>query len=302
MAMNSVAVFGGTGFLGRAIVGELVAAGITARVAVRRPEPLKLSDRTAGDARVQSVYADVSNEASLGRAVEGCDAAVNVVGLYVERGTDTFRNIHELGAMHVGRQSARSGVKALVHMSGIGTDLNSPSSYVRSRARGELLVREAFPAATILRPSVLFGPGDKFLSTLIAMVRRAPVLPLIGAGDTKLQPVHVDDIAKAVLRVLTTSSSQGKLYELGGPLVYRYRALIELVLKESRRSRILVPLPFFVWHNLARLLMLLPNPPLTTDAVTLMRRDNVVGAGVPTFVDLGLAPTALEPILRAMAS
>jgi NADH dehydrogenase len=247
------------------------------------------------DARVQSVYADVSDKASVGRAMEGCNAAVNVVGLYVEQGTDTFRNTHEYGAMHVARQSARSGVKALVHMSGIGADLNSQSSYVRSRARGELLVKEAFPAATILRPSVLFGPGDKFLSTLIAMVRRAPVLPLFGAGDTKLQPVHVGDIAKAVLRVVSTPSSQGKFYELGGPLVYRYRALIQ------SRSGILVPVPFFVWHTLARLLMLLPNPPLTTDAVTLMRRDNVVGAGVPTFVDLALVPTALEPILHAMA-
>ena len=294
MAMNSVAVFGGTGFLGRAIVGELIAAGVTARVAVRHPEPMN-------DARVQSVYADVSDKASVGRAMEGCNAAVNLVGLYVEQGTDTFRNTHEYGAMHVARQSARSGVKALVHMSGIGADLNSQSSYVRSRARGELLVKEAFPAATILRPSVLFGPGDKFLSALIAMVRRAPVLPLFGAGDTKLQPVHVGDIAKAVLRVVSTPSSQGKLYELGGPLVYRYRALIQLVLKETGRSRILVPVPFFVWHTLAQLLMLLPNPPLTTDAVTLMRRDNVVGTGIPIFVDLALVSPALDPILHAMA-
>jgi uncharacterized protein YbjT (DUF2867 family) len=138
MAMNSVAVFGGTGFLGRAILGELIAAGVTARVAVRHPEPMKLFDSTAGDARVQSVYADVSDKASVGRAMEGCNAAVNVVGLYVEQGTDTFRNTHEYGAMHVARQSARSGVKALVHMSGIGADLNSQSSYVRSRAQGEL--------------------------------------------------------------------------------------------------------------------------------------------------------------------
>ena len=298
--MNSV-VFGGTGFLGRAIVGELVAAGVTARVAVRHPDTMTLSDSTTRGGDAWSAYADVADEPSVGLALEGCDAVVNAVGLYVERGTDTFRNIHELGAMHVARQSARAGVKALVHMSGIGADLNSQSSYVRSRARGEMLVREAFPSATILRPSVLFGPGDKFLSTLIAMVRRAPVLPLFGAGDMKLQPVHVGDVAKAVLRVLTTPPLQGKVYELGGPLIYQYRALIELVLKETGLSRVLVPLPFFVWHTLARLLMLLPNPPLTTDAVELMRRDNVVGTGVPTFADLGLVPTALEPILHRMA-
>jgi uncharacterized protein YbjT (DUF2867 family) len=300
IAMNRVAVFGGTGFLGRAIVEQLVAMGMTVRVAVRHPDTMKVTDEMAQDGHVLSVYADVADEKSVGRALEGCDAAVNVVGLYVERGTDTFRTVHERGAMLVARQSARSGVKALVHMSGIGVDLNSQSSYVRSRARGELLVREAFPAATILRPSVLFGPEDKFLNTLIAIAQRSPVLALFGAGDTRLQPVYVGDVAKAVLRVLTTPSSQGKVYELGGPAIYHFRALIELVLKETDRSRILVPLPFFIWYALARLLMLLPDPPLTTDVVTLMRQDNVVGAGALTFADLGLAPTAVEDILQVM--
>ena len=298
--MNRVAVFGGTGFLGRAIVDQLVAMGMTFRVAVRHPEPINLSDGTARAEHLSSVCADVADERSVGLALEGCDAAVNVVGLYVERGTDTFRTVHELGAMHVARQSARSGVKALVHMSGIGVDLNSQSSYVRSRARGELLVREAFPAATILRPSVLFGSEDKFLNTLMTIVRRSPVLALFGAGNTRLQPVYVGDVAQAVLRVLTTPSSQGKVYELGGPQIYRYRDLIKLVLKEADRSRILVPLPFFIWDTLARLLMLLPDPPLTTDVVTLMRQDNVIGAGVPTFADLGLAPTSVKAVLPVM--
>lgn len=295
--MNSVAVFGGTGFLGRVIVDQLIVAGMKVHVAVRHPDTMKVPDATAR--HVLNVYADVADEKSVGRALEGCDAAVNVVGLYVE-GRDTFRNVHELGAMHVARQSARAGVKALVHISGIGADLNSQSSYVRSRARGELLVREAFPAATILRPSVLFGPEDKFLNTLIAIARRSPVLALFGAGDTRLQPVYVKDVAEAVLRVLTTPSLQGKVYELGGPHIYRYRALVELVLKETGRSRIIVPVPFFAWETLARLLMLLPNPPLTTDVVTLMRHDNVVGESVPTFADLGLAPTAVEAILPVM--
>ena len=300
IAKNNIAVFGGSGFLGRAIVRQLVAAGMTARVAVRHPETMMAPDTTARGGHALSVYADVADETSVARALDGCDAAVNAVGLYVERRTEAFREVHERGAMHLARQSARAGVKALVHISGIGADLNSQSSYVRSRARGELLATEAFPGTTILRPSVLFGPGDKFLNTLIAMARRSPVLALFGAGDTRLQPVYVGDVGEAVLRVLTTPSSQGKIYELGGPQIYRYRALIELVLKEAGRSRILLPLPFFAWDALARLLMLLPNPPLTTDVVTLMKRDNVVGAGVQTFADLGRAPTAVEPILRLM--
>jgi NADH dehydrogenase len=161
-------------------------------------------------------------------------------------------------------------------------------------------VRAAFPAATILRPSVLFGPDDKFLNTLIAVTRLSPVLALFGDGETRLQPVYVGDVAEAVVRALTTHSSQGKVYELGGPQIYRYRTIIDLVLKESGRAPVLVPLPFVAWDALARLLMLLPNPPLTTDVVTLMKRDNVVGEGVPTFADLGLTPTAMEPVLHDM--
>ena len=286
--MKAIAVFGGSGFLGRVIVDQLVSAGMTVRVAVRHPNTTKLSDETVRGGHVVSVYADVADETSVGRALEGCDAAVNAVGLYVERGSDTFRNVHERGALHVARQSARAEVKALVHVSGIGVDLNSPSRYVRSRGRGEMLVREAFPAATILRPSVLFGPFFTFLNTLIAIVRRSPVLALFGAGNTRLQPVYVDDVAKAVLRVMTSSSAQGKVYELGGPQIYRYRSLLERVLQGDRpighpRSTV----PFFLWDALAQLLMLLPNAPLTTDVVTLMRRDNVVGETVLTFADLG---------------
>jgi len=276
MNMGCVTVFGGTGFLGRAIVNRLAATGTTVRVAARHPGPTNVSGATARCAIVQSVCADVRDEASVARALK------------------------ELGAMHVARQSARAGLKALVHMSGIGADLNSESSYVRSRARGERLVSDAFPAATILRPSVLFGPEDKFLNSLASAVRWSPVVGLFGAGDTRLQPVYVGDVAEAVLRVLATPPPQGKLYELGGPRIYRYRELIELVASETGRSRILMPLPFLAWHALARLLMLLPNAPLTTDVVTLMRRDNVVGDGVLTFSDLGLAPTAIEAVLPVM--
>ena len=302
MTITCVAVFGGTGFLGRAIVSRMAATGANVRVAVRNPRSLKLPDVAARAGRIVSTYADVRDETSVGRALEGCDAAVNAVGLYVERGDETFSAVHELGAMHVARQSTRAGVRALIHVSGIGADINSRSSYVRSRARGELLAREAFADATILRPSVLFGPEDKFVNTLAAAMRWSPVLAMFGTGNTRLQPVYVDDVAEAVLRALTVPSSHGKVHELGGPRIYRYRAVIELVLKETGRSRLLVPLPFFAWEAMARLLMLLPKPPLTTDAVTLMRRDNVVGEGVLTFADLGLEPTALEVVLPVMLS
>ena len=298
MNMSCVTVFGGTGYLGRAMVEQLIGAGATVRVAARHPGAFRVAAEQ--DRQLVQLYADVRDETSVASALEGCDAAVNAVGLYSEKRSETFRAVHELGAMHVARQSARAGVKALVHMSGIGADLNSQSSYVRSRAEGELLVKAAFPAATVLRPSVLFGPYDKFLNTLVAVVRLSPVLALFGDGETRLQPVYVGDVAEAVLRALTTRSSQGKVYELGGPQIYRYKAIIDLVLKETGRARILVPLPFVAWDALARLLMLLPNPPLTTDVVTLMKRDNVVGEGALSFADLGLTPTAMEAVLHDM--
>jgi uncharacterized protein YbjT (DUF2867 family) len=302
MPITCIAVFGGSGFLGRAIVDRLTAAGATVRVAVRHPGSLKPPDGAALAGRIVSTYADVRDETSVGRALEGCDTAVNAVGLYAERGDETFRAVHELGAMHVARQSARAGVKALVHISGIGADLNSRSRYVRSRARGEFLVREAFQDATIMRPSVIFGPNDKFLNTLISAMRWSPVLALFGAGKTRLQPVYLGDVAEAALRALTTPSSRAKAFELGGPQIFSYRTLVELVLKETGRSCLLIPLPFFAWDVLARLLLLLPKPPLTTDVVTLMRQDNVVGDDVLKFADLGFEPRALEAVLHDMLS
>ena len=302
MAATCVTIFGGNGFLGRAIVKRLATMGTTVRVAGRHPIPLRTAGITATGGQVESVYADVRDETSVARVLEGCDAAVNAVGLYSERGSQTFYAVHELGALHVARQSVSVGVKALVHISGIGADLNSNSRYVRSRGCGELLVKNAFPDATILRPSVLFGPDDKFLNSLLAATRWFPVVALFGAGDTRLQPVYVGDVAEAVARVLAVPSSHDKVYELGGPRIYGYRALIELVLKEAGRSRLLMPFPFLAWAALARLLTLLPNPPLTTDVIELMRRDNVVSEGALTFADLGLEPRALEAVLLLMAN
>ena len=296
MNLKRVTVFGGTGYLGRAVVDQLIAAGAAVCIAARHPGAFN----APSGASLRQLYADVRDEASVGSALEGSDAAVNAVGLYAERGSETFRAVHELGAMHVARQAGRAGVKALVHMSGIGADLTSQSSYVRSRARGEQLVKESFPTATILRPSVLFGRDDKFLNTLLAVTRLSPVLALFGSGDTRLQPVFVGDVAKAVSLALATESAHGKVYELGGPQIYRYKDIIDLILKETDRARMLVPVPFGAWDALARLLMLLPNPPLTTDVVTLMRQDNVVGEGALTFNDLAITATPMETVLCGM--
>ncbi|SHE45462.1 NADH dehydrogenase [Modicisalibacter ilicicola DSM 19980] len=293
MARFGVTVFGGTGFLGRAIVRRLTSNGLAVRVAARHPDAAGFPE-TASAIEVMPV--DVRDEAQVARALEGVDAAINVVSLYVERRDVSFDTIHVGAAERIARLAAQANVKRLVHVSGIGVSTDSSSSYVRARARGEQAVRRAFPEATILRPSVLFGPRGAFLGSLEA-VTRLPVIPLFGTGKTRLQPVHVEDVAAAVKRALETSSARGRVFELGGAGAYRYRDILRAVLKSNGRHRPLLPVPFAVWKLLAVLLSLLPNPPLTRDQIILMQEDNVVSDGANTFKDFGIEPCSLATML-----
>jgi uncharacterized protein YbjT (DUF2867 family) len=220
MTHSPITVFGGTGFLGRQIVRRLADGGADVRVAVRHPERASFLAKAGKAGQITTVYADVWNEASVGPAVKGAEAVVNAVGDYVERGKATFEAIHGQGAMHVARASAMAGVRRLVHISGIGADPGSESPYVRARAVGERLVREAFPGATILRPSVMFGPEDEFFNQLAALARVIPVLPLFGSGAVKLQPVYVDDVAEAVAKALVTEGARQDLRIRRAPSLY----------------------------------------------------------------------------------
>ena len=321
MASASVTVFGGSGFLGRRIVERLAGEGYHVRVGVRHPERASFDVRPgrnggpggngAGDrsaesgasegngrsGRIELVRADVWDESTVARAVKGAASVINTVGHYVEKSGATFDAIHGRGALHVARQAKKAAAERLVHISGLGADPASDSPYVRARGIGEKLVTEAFEGATILRPSVIFGPGDAFLNRLAAMGRQTPVLPLFGTGGTRLQPVFVGDVAESCARVLADPSSQGRVYELGGPRVYAYQELVRLVLDRIGRRTALVPVPFLVWDALACGLALLANPPITRDQVKLMKRDNVVGREAPGLRDLGLRPVLLEEAL-----
>ncbi len=280
--MATVVVFGGTGFLGRSISRQLVEAGHAVRVASRRP-----AERAAADASL--VTADILDEDSVVEALQGADAAINAVSLYVESRGQDFQMIHVDGAARLARLSRELGLSTLVHISGIGVSTNSASAYVRARALGEREVRKAFPDAVIVRPSVLFGPGDAFLRAL-RWLTMMPVIPLFGGGDMRLQPVHVEDVAAAVARALEMPAARGRVYELGGARAYRYRDLLQIVLEEQRRRRLLLPVPFAIWKLLAALSSVLPEPPLTRDQVILMQQDNVPGDAVGTFADLGIEP------------
>ena len=297
MASRLVTVFGGSGFLGREIVQHLVAANHRVRVGVRHPEAASFLRQLGPGGRVEPMHADVSDESAVAEAVEGAEWVINSVGHYVEKVGATFHQIHAVGARHIARRARRAGTERLVQISGLGADPASDSPYIRSRGIGDDFVKEAFDGVTILRPSAIFGPGDALLNKLADMARTSPVLPLFGDGRTRLQPVFVGDVAKACVRALTDPSTAGCVYELGGPEVFEYRHLVELVIERMGWRRIVMPLPFGVWDILVGAMAWHPNPPLTRDQVKLLKSDNVVTEQALTLKDLGIRPVPVEEVL-----
>ncbi|WP_374310738.1 complex I NDUFA9 subunit family protein [Dongia sp.] len=297
MARGLVTVFGGSGFIGRYVVQRLARAGWQVRVAVRRPnEALFL--KTSGDVgQVTPVAANIRDDRSVAAAVAGADAVINLVGILYASGKQSFDAVQAKGAARIAAVAKAAGAKRFIQISAIGADPASDSAYARSKAEGEQAVKLAFANATILRPSIVFGPEDDFFNRFARMAMMSPALPLIGGGHTRFQPVYVADVADAVARALEDDGTMGKTYELGGPRSYTFRALMDMLLKEIGRCRLLVPLPFALATLKASFLQLLPIKLLTVDQVRLLKRDNVVGANALGFKDLGLTPTALEAIL-----
>ncbi len=294
-----VTVFGGSGFLGRYVVRALARAGHRIRVGVRRPNLANFLLPMGHVGQIQLVRTDVTDAPAVADAMKGAGAAVNLVGILYESGRQRFPNVHADAAANVARAARTEGVGALVHVSAIGASAQSPSLYARSKAEGETRLRETCPAAAILRPSNLFGPEDDFFNRFAALARLSPALPLIGGGHTRFQPVYVCDVAAAIARCVADAGSHAYTYELGGPRVYTFRELLELVLAETNRRRLLVPIPFPLAMLKATVLGLLPKPLLTRDQVQLLRHDNVVSPGARTLSDLGIEPEAVEAIIPA---
>ena len=294
--MATVVLFGGGGFLGRRLVDRLSAESVTVRVAVRHPEPARIALRSLGFDRVTVVYADVRDQGSVAAAIAGADAVVDAVSAYVEKGGVTFEAVHVRGAENVAREAVAAGVARFVLVSGIGADRYSSSPYIRSRGRGEVMVQQAFPSATIVRPGAMFGPGDALFATLAELAQLLPVLPLIGGG-TRLQPVFVEDVAKAITNILSDPGTVGQTYELAGPRVYTLRELVNMTLQLMGKRRLLVAVPFAVAEIQARLFEFLPNPPLTTGQVDLLKVDNVASKTLPGFQDLKIRPKTVEEVL-----
>ena len=293
---QTVVVFGGTGFLGRRVVGHLLARGFAVRAAARHPEKVRPPENAP---LLTPVAADVGDDRAVAQAVAGAWGVVNAVSLYQEQGGRTFRSVHVEAAARVAAQARRAGVQRLVQVSGLGADPHSPSAYIRSRGEGEAAVCAAFPGAVVIRPSAMFAADEGFVTAIAGMLRRFPVFPMFGIGTTRLQPASVEDVGEAVARIMA-APDPAPLYEFGGPEVLTYKALLQAIARRLGLRRLLVPIPFFLWHWLAAGAERLPNPPLTKGQVELMQHDNTASHYVPGFADLAIAPRGIEAALDGM--
>lgn len=297
---NLVTVFGGSGFIGRQAVRQLARLGWRIRVAVRQPN-LAYAMRLHGDVgQIDIVQANIRNEASVRRALEGATASLNLVSVLYEHGRQGFQALNVMGARTIAQAAKAEGAIRLVQVSALGADLNSPAKYARTKAEGEVAVREVYPDAVIVRPSIVFGQDDHFFNKFAQMAQVSLVLPLIGGGATRFQPVFVGDVGKALARAVTSTDSAGQTYELGGPATFSFRHLMEMMLKEIERPRILLPVPFFaadLLGGVGDLMSAAAAPPVTSDQVKLLRADNVVSGAYPGLEALGITPTTLETVL-----
>ncbi|WP_245197376.1 complex I NDUFA9 subunit family protein [Labrys sp. LIt4] len=297
-----VAVFGGSGFLGRRIVKHLLSSGVAVRSASRHSQ--RAGDGEKGQAHASSfthVEADMRDEAQVARAVAGARAVINAVSLYSEHGDTTFERVHVVAASQLAKAARQAGAERYILISGIGSDSRSRSKYIRARGQGEEAVGAAFPGATFVRPAVMIGKDDALLSTIARLARTLPAYPLFGHGETRLQPAFVEDVAQAVARLtIGEARIEAGSFEFAGPGVYTYRNLVLEVARLLGVQIRLVPIPFPAWYALAALCEFVPGAPLTRSQVELMQIDNVADAGRPGFEDLGIEPRSLDQVVRAI--
>ena len=298
-----VTVFGGTGFVGRQVVRALAKQGWRVRAAARNVgRGYRL--RMLGDVgQIEVVQANLRNPASVARALDGAEACVNLVGVLHETGRQRFQTIHAMGSKVVAEAAAARGIVNFVQMSALGADAESTAKYARTKAMGEQAVREIIPSAVIVRPSVIFGPEDQLYNRFAALAGFSPVLPLVGGGHTRFQPIFVGDVAAAIARCLSLPEAAGQTYELGGPATYSFREMMEFLCRETGRHRVLLPVPWFLAKLIGQagdlqgaVLPVIP-PLLTSDQVELLRADNVVGEGALGLADLGIEPKTVESIV-----
>ena len=301
MTKGLITVFGGSGFLGKYVIRELVKEGWRVRVPVRRPHTAQELKVIGNVGQVQLVQANLRFEKSVQRAVAGSDAVINLVALLFEAGKQSFESLHVRGAETLAKAAADEGVTNFVQVSAIGADAESDSDYSRTKAEGEQAVRAAIPTADIMRPSIIFGAEDQFFNRFAAMAQLAPALPLLGGGTTKFQPVYVGDVAQAIAKVAGQGTT-GKTYELGGPRTYSFKELMQFMLETIDRKRFLAPVPWFAANLMGvagEISGMAPfvKPFLTRDQVKNLKIDNVVADDALSFADLGIRLETIEAIV-----
>ncbi len=298
-------VFGGTGFIGRYLVAALAKEGWRVRVVSRRPARAKWLKNLGQPGQVELVHASLRDGPAVAATLQGATAAVNLVGLLFERGRQSFQAIHVQGAATIAQRARAAGLRRLVHISAIGADPSSPADYARTKAQGEAAVLAAFPDATILRPSLVIGMEDGFFNRFARMAQVSAVLPLVAGGHTRFQPLVVHDLVAAIVAALVAPGQanpavQGRIFELGGPKVYSFKELLEMLLREMGARRLLLPLPMPIAKIQASFLQVLPNPPLTRDQLRLLRTDNVVSGDLPGLADLGIEARSIVTIVPSI--
>lgn len=297
MEPRTITIVGGTGFLGRYAVRRLARAGYRLRIIARRPDAA-LRLKTAGDVgQIVLMQGDITRPESLHGKLENSYAVINLVGILFESGRQKFAPVHTKGAETLAQLAKAARVERFIQVSALGADKASGSQYARSKLLGESAVLQAFPDATLLRPSVMFGPEDNFYNQFARMAVFSPALPLIGGGHTRFQPVYVDDVARAIETCLTRAEVRGHIYELGGPRIYTFREILDYILRVTGRHAKLMTLPYPAASLMGTMGELMPRPPLTRDQVKLLKFDNVVSPNARTFANLGIEPKAAEEIV-----
>jgi len=296
-----VTVFGGSGFIGRYVIQALAKRGYRIRVAVRRPDLAGHVQPLGAVGQIKAIQANLRYRWSIDRAVDGADAVVNLVGILAESGRQTFDAVQAFGPRAIGEAARAVGISTVIHNSAIGADQPSTIGYLRTKAEGEAGLLEVMPDAVIMRPSIVFGPGDGFFNRFASMARLSPALPLIGGGQTRFQPVYAGDVGEAITRAVDGNARKGAVYELGGPEVLTFRECMERMLEVTKRRRLLLPIPWFAARIMGRVGDYAPGAPITLDQVRLLKFDNVVSADAErdrrTLAGLGIQPTALEVVL-----
>jgi NADH dehydrogenase len=297
LSQKTIAVIGGTGFVGRAIVEKLAATGARILILARNAERAKSVKVFGAVGQISAVAGNALNDDELAAVIEPADMVVNLIGILAPSGRQKFEALQAELPGRIGKMAAVKGVTNIVHLSAIGASLKSPSLYARTKAEGERALLRQFPSAIVLRPSVIFGPGDGLFARFGQMAMFAPALPLVGGGRNRMQPVYVGNVADSVVAALKGMATHGQIYQLGGPHIYSFAELMRFILKATERRRMLVSVPFSLMAIPTFFAGLLPNPPVTSDQLKLLKTDNICAKSAPGLAELGITPTAIEAIV-----